>query len=296
MAKAKKIIFAAAKVLVTAALLLWVFSQAHWHDYVQRDESGKETFSVLEVHPGGLGGADRLQVSTGHLWWKKTPWEVSADQFWPSDCSLVVVDKDGKTVGCQPHSQYQQVRFDGMASSFRNMNPWLMLLACAVLSGHAADHGRAVLVPAGDTGHSHRPVGVDEADVPGLPVQQRDSRHSGGRRDQGVVRGQAHAAQRGRGGEHIRGPHVGNDGVDHAGHRHGDRGNGGGIAPSDEFLPAQFVVVVLVAILIGGFLFVLSARFRRMLRLEKIYQRWSFAHHIAAMGEAANFTGTGSGR
>jgi uncharacterized membrane protein YbhN (UPF0104 family) len=61
----------------------------------------------------------------------------------------------------------------------------------------------------------------------------------------------------------------------------------GGLPIPKNFFQAQFVVVVLVAILIGGFTFVLSDRFRRMLRLEKIYQRWSFAHHIAAMGEAA---------
>ncbi len=59
---------------------------------------------------------------------------------------------------------------------------------------------------------------------------------------------------------------------------------------------AQFVVVALIAVLIGGFLFVLSSGFRKMLHLEKIYQRWSFAHHISAMGEAAQSTGTASGR
>ncbi len=287
MAKAKKIIFAAAKVLVTAALLLWVFSQAHWHDYVQRDESGKETFSVLEVHPGGLGGADRLQVSTGHLWWKKTPWEVSADQFWPSDRSLVVVDKDGKTVGCQPHSQYQQVRFDGMASSFRNMNPWLMLLACACYLVMLLIMGVRFWFL----------LGIQDIHI-GLWESMRltflgylYSNAIPGTVGGDVIKAWYVAKHTPRKGAVVVSIFV-------------DRMLGmteltmlatvmviavmaGGLPRPTNFFQAQFVVVVLVAILIGGFLFVLSARFRRMLRLEKIYQRWSFAHHIAAMGEAA---------
>jgi hypothetical protein len=60
-----------------------------------------------------------------------------------------------------------------------------------------------------------------------------------------------------------------------------------GRLPCANLKSAIIAVAALVAILIGGYLFVLSARFRQMLRLQRIYQRWSFAHHISAAGEAA---------
>ncbi|HUU23708.1 MAG TPA: lysylphosphatidylglycerol synthase transmembrane domain-containing protein [Phycisphaerae bacterium] len=54
----------------------------------------------------------------------------------------------------------------------------------------------------------------------------------------------------------------------------------------DLRLPAVCVAVVLVAV--GGMLpFLLSGRFRRALRLERLYQRLPVAHHIAAAGDAA---------
>lgn len=47
------------------------------------------------------------------------------------------------------------------------------------------------------------------------------------------------------------------------------------------------VVMVVVVLVAGGLTFVLSARFRRLFHLQKIYQRMSFAHHIEAAGDAA---------
>ncbi len=50
---------------------------------------------------------------------------------------------------------------------------------------------------------------------------------------------------------------------------------------------AAITVGIVVCVVIGGLTFLLSARFRNMLRLEKIYQRLPIAHHFAAAGDAA---------
>ncbi len=47
------------------------------------------------------------------------------------------------------------------------------------------------------------------------------------------------------------------------------------------------VVLVVMALVAGALIFVLSARFRRLFHLQKIYQKMSFAHHIEAAGDAA---------
>ncbi|MGB2822979.1 MAG: lysylphosphatidylglycerol synthase transmembrane domain-containing protein, partial [Phycisphaerae bacterium] len=52
-------------------------------------------------------------------------------------------------------------------------------------------------------------------------------------------------------------------------------------------LPAMCVAGVLVTVA-GILLFLLSTRFRRALRLEKLYRRLPIAHHIAAAGDAAS--------
>jgi hypothetical protein len=285
MAKAKKIIFLAAKVLVTVALLLWVFGQAHWHDYVQRDEAGKETYSVLEVHKGASGQADRLTVSTGHLWWKKTPWELPADQCWPSDRSLVL-DNAKIPAQCKPHPNYTQVRFDGMATLFKNMNPWLMLAACAC-------YLVMLLI-----------LGVRFWFL--LRIQ--DIRISLWEAMRLTFLGYlySNAIPGTVGGDVIKAWYV----AKHTPRKAAvvvsifvDRMMGlteltllatimvivvlAWRLPCENLRSAEIAVAALVVILVGGFLFVLSARFRRVLRLDKIYQRWSFGHHIAAMGEAA---------
>ena len=281
----KKTIFLVARVVVTAALLLWVFSQAHWHDYVQLDEAGKVTCSVLEVHEGASGQSDRLLVSTGHLWWKKTPWEVSADQCWPSDRSLVL-DNAKAPCECKPHPRYGQVRFDGMGTLFKNMNPWLMIAACACYLVMLLIMGVRFWFL----------LGIQDIHI-GLWEAMRLTFL--GYLYSNAIPGTV-------GGDVIKAWYV----AKHTPRKAAvvvsifvDRMLGmteltflatvmvvvvmaGGL-PCANLHQAQFVVVVLVGILIGGFLFVLSAPFRRMLHLDKIYQRWSFAHHIAAMGEAA---------
>ena len=56
---------------------------------------------------------------------------------------------------------------------------------------------------------------------------------------------------------------------------------------ADVRLPAVCVAAVLVAVA-GMLSFLLSTRFRKALRLEKLYQRLPIAHHIAAAGDAAS--------
>ncbi|MFB3892206.1 MAG: lysylphosphatidylglycerol synthase transmembrane domain-containing protein [Phycisphaerae bacterium] len=48
-----------------------------------------------------------------------------------------------------------------------------------------------------------------------------------------------------------------------------------------------FILLVAIAAIVLAMTFVLSSRFRRLFHLQKIYQRMSFAHHLAAAGDAA---------
>jgi uncharacterized protein (TIRG00374 family) len=285
MAKAKKIIFLAAKALVTALLLLWVFSKVHWHDYVQSDKAGKEIYSVVEIRERPPGQPDRLLVSTGHLWWKTPPVEMSAQECWPSDRRLAPPGAN-KPSECLPHPRYSQVRLEGMAASLAKLNPWFMAAACACYLVMLLILGVRFwfLLRIQDI---H--IGLWEA----MRLTFLGYLYSN------AIPGTV-------GGDVIKAWYV----AKHTPRKAAvivsifvDRMMGlteltllaivmvtvvmAGRLPCANIRQAQFVVVVLVAVLIGGFFFVLSARFRRMLRLEKIYQRWSFGHHIAAMGEAA---------
>lgn len=56
--------------------------------------------------------------------------------------------------------------------------------------------------------------------------------------------------------------------------------------PSTIFSP-MIAVAVLLGVLVFGFLFVFSQGFRKLLGLQRIYQRWPIAHHFEAAGEAA---------
>ena len=59
-----------------------------------------------------------------------------------------------------------------------------------------------------------------------------------------------------------------------------------GLMPTEELTGPAIAVAVVLVILFLGMTFLLSRRFRRMLHLQRFYQRLPIAHHLAAAGKA----------
>lgn len=105
-----KLILLPAKCLLAAILLIWVLSQVHWHDWV-RDRSG-QTYAVRATTP------DRVDVVTGWLWWR-------------SETSLAtsqLVPIPGSGAGGADYTN------NGLASSLRQVRHNLPLMGLAVLA------------------------------------------------------------------------------------------------------------------------------------------------------------------
>lgn len=96
------------KCCLAACLLVWVFSQAHWGDYVQaKEDLGGQSWSVVSGPAEG-----KLHVSRGILWWK-TPSQVRpVEEFEPFDEKGNIVRR-------------------GLAGTFENIQP--VFFAIAVL-------------------------------------------------------------------------------------------------------------------------------------------------------------------
>lgn len=60
----------AAKILIAAGLLGWVLSGVHWQDYVV-DARGR-TYAVLAERPASPGRPAELEVASGVLWWRRS--------------------------------------------------------------------------------------------------------------------------------------------------------------------------------------------------------------------------------
>jgi len=101
----RKYILLAAKLLVAAALLVWVFSQVHWHDYVIDDETGV-SYPVL----------DRLEDQPAQL-------DVGASRPWRGPLGVRPVEQ------FQPLPGGEQVIRSGLATSLLGMHKGLLLAA-----------------------------------------------------------------------------------------------------------------------------------------------------------------------
>ena len=101
---ARKRLLLGAKVALAGALLVWLFSQVHWHDYAV--VNGRSV-AVLDVRPSPHAPT-RLLVTTGPFWDTETHWQ-------PVDQSVEVI----------PDSAGQVIR-TGLASGIRHMNAGCM--------------------------------------------------------------------------------------------------------------------------------------------------------------------------
>ncbi|MBI5725656.1 MAG: flippase-like domain-containing protein [Planctomycetes bacterium] len=263
----KKGLLLGVKLLIAAALLVWVLSKVHWYDYV-KDAKGSE-YSVLEVR--SVDGRQMLKVYEGKLWWKSQPQERPASDFesvrqgssevlrWGFATSLENIDKFWFTVAFCCFlipvlifstrwwlllrlqririSLWEAIRLTFLGQFFNYVVPGTVggdLIKAWYVAKHT-EKKAAVLVSV----FVDRVLGLTElvfmAGAMLLVVWL------------------------------------------------------GGLEKNVQNLKTPAITVgVVVCLVIFTLVFILSKRFRRIFRLEKIYGRMSFAHHIQAAGDAAS--------
>lgn len=264
--KARRAVLFAVKGVIAAALLTWVLAQVHWRDYVQARRTG-ETFSILARLPAEGGSGPRLRVARGLLWWREETLRPLED--------------------FEPLPSSRQVARPGFLSSLREMN--VPLAAVASLG-----FGLSLVLVAGRwwllLGTQGIRIGYWEAVRLTFLGQFFNA----------VVPGTV-------GGDLVKAYYVSKHTPKKAAALLSvfvDRLTGlvglalmaagmllvvlvtGRETFEDMRLPATSVGIILLG-LAGVLTFLLSARFRRVLRLERLYRRLPIAHHIAAAADAA---------
>ena len=67
--KHRKLLLLAGKIVLAITLLAWVLSKAHWRDYV-RTRDGQQTFAVVEIRYDEQGQVRTVRIARGMLWWE----------------------------------------------------------------------------------------------------------------------------------------------------------------------------------------------------------------------------------
>lgn len=106
----RKSILVAVKVLLAAGLLAWVLSGVHWQDYAVGTDG--HSYAVLASRPATTGRPAELEVASGVLWWRRSR-VASAGEF-------------------QPIPGTAQVRRPGFATTVANVKLPLLIAAFAV--------------------------------------------------------------------------------------------------------------------------------------------------------------------
>jgi len=120
--KVRKAVILGVKLLVAGVLLAWVISQVHWDDYVQTAD-GKMYAVVGKPDPM----AKQVKVVEVQKWqpWKRSEVDRSVSSFEFAGTKNENLPADQKPV------TFEQVKRRGMHSALDQMNTWLLLLACA---------------------------------------------------------------------------------------------------------------------------------------------------------------------
>ncbi|MCK4602478.1 MAG: flippase-like domain-containing protein, partial [Phycisphaerae bacterium] len=103
----RKLLLLTVKIAIAIALLGWVFSSVHWHDYVEAKADGK-SYAVLEAYPSADAPRELL-ISDGKFW-GGSQWREPVENFEPLSESGEVVRK-------------------GFASSISGLKVWLLVCA-----------------------------------------------------------------------------------------------------------------------------------------------------------------------
>lgn len=266
--KRKKYLFLALKLVVAAALLAWVLSKASWNDYVISKDD--KTYTVVSVEPNRQA-PQYVVVAQGSLW-NRTEQQLPIGQL--------------KTV--QSKSQGVEYIRPGFVNSLKRMQ--VALLICALLGFLASNLVVAVrwwfllriqeihislyealrLTFLGIFFNAIMPSTVGGDLVKAYYVSKHTPRKAAVLVSIFVDRILGLTELTVLAGAMILVVLI------------------GGLEPFERIRNSAVTVAVVIAIVIGAMTFLLSARFRRLFRLEKIYQRLPIAHHIAAAGDAAD--------
>lgn len=273
--KAKKTLLLAVKLSIAAALLVLVFGRVHWNDYVKARQDGT-THAVIEAVPSAAD-PDRLLVSRGMLWWTSRQWRPAGD-FKPA--------LEGAKDILRPGFKTTLLGIDRVLLAMATAGFLLSLLTIAVRWWYLL---RVVEVR--------------------IRLWEAVRLTFLGQFFNAVVPGTV-------GGDLVKAYYV----ARHTPHKAGvlvsvfvDRVTGlammallsaatltivlaGGLV-SFEQARTPAVTVVIVLVLVGGAMaFLLSTRLRRVLHVQKLYQRLPIAHHISAAGRAARSYGRSARR
>jgi glycosyltransferase 2 family protein len=271
--KHRKILFLVARLAVAAGLLGWVVSLVHWRDYVvPKDPNDRHEYPVLEAHPDA-NDPQWLRLAEGPLW-RRTEANRPASDF------DVIRQKDGTPVG--------GLLRPGLRTTLEGAS---VALLAVVLAGYVV---------------SLSIIGVRWwflLRIQEIHVRLREAMKLTflGQFYNTVIPGTV-------GGDLVKAYYI----AQHTPRKAGalvsifvDRILGfaelamlaavmllvvwlGGLAPFSQLRTACGFVIVFLAAIAGVLVFLLSPWFRRLLRLQKIYQRLPIAHHIAAAGDAAD--------
>jgi uncharacterized protein (TIRG00374 family) len=261
----RKILILSAKLVLAAVLLGWVLSQVHWSDYVQAKADGK-TYAVVERLAAGAEPA-KLRVARGVLWWRRERL-AAPGEFEPVPGSAQVVRA-------------------GFATTLRNINVPLAVLG-------AMGFGAALLITSGRWWMLLRIQDIR------ISLWEAVRLTFLGQFFNAVVPGTV-------GGDLVKAYYVAKHTPKKAAvlvSVFADRVLGlaeltlmasvmmalvlaTGRERFEKLRTPAISLAVVVVVVIGALAFLLSGRFRRALRLQKLYRRLPVAHHIAAAGDAA---------
>lgn len=263
----RKALILAAKLAVAAGLLGWVLSKVHWEDYVVTKAGGESLAVVGQPHPD-WNSPQTLTVSRGMWWWK-------------------TVEADRPAADFEPMAQTGSIRRLGLRATLAEANALLLAIALAGYLVSLAIVGIRWWFL----------LGIQEIRIRLWEALRLTYL---GQFFNTVVPGTV-------GGDLVKAYYA----AKHTPRKAGvlvsifvDRVLGfaemvllaavmltavwlGG-TPMDQIRQAGFFVLTFMAGISVALTFLLSPGLRRLLHLQKIYQRLPISHHIAAAGDAAN--------
>jgi uncharacterized protein (TIRG00374 family) len=275
--KRRRILIETLKFVVAAGLLAWVLCQASWNDYVTITEGPQKGNHAFKSAWPDQASPQTVQITAGMLWWKVQS-EVPFSQIEP------ICNKDGQ-LSRDPAGRIEFVR-KGFISSIKDLDVPLLTLAllCSLVSLLLVAVRWWLLLKIQD-------IHLKLWEIVRLTFL--------GNFFNAVVPGTV-------GGDLVKAYYVSR-------HTHRkaavlvsifvDRVLGlteltllagvmlavvlsAGLESYQRVRYCVLAVAIVIAIIACAMTFVLSGRIRKLLHLQRLYSRFSFAHHIAAAGHA----------
>jgi uncharacterized protein (TIRG00374 family) len=254
------------KLVVAISLLAWVASKVHWRDYVTAKGGGE--WAVLEVQPNWDAPAT-LTVSQGELWWKKVDANRPATDFEVSKQTLTLRQLGLQSTLAAANVPLFILVLAGYILSLAIIGVrWWFLLRIQEI--HVRLWEAMKLTFLGQFYNTVVPGTVGGDLVKGYYIATHTPKKAGALLSIVVDRVLGFAELALLAGVMLLVVWLGN------------------LARLEQIEKAGIAVMVFVVGVTGVMTFTLSPGFRRVFRLQKIYQRLPFARHLAAAGEAAD--------